>query len=190
MPTRRSSVTRLAKAAVLGVLALATVPAAASAAACPDIPSSRVFASFGDTNDYFLAPGGDFEGSLQWTGRDIDRGNVDKPWSLAGGKGLRLDEGETATSPAFCVSEQHPHLRFMTTGENGSARLKVEAIENGITTALVVLNGGQGWRVTDFVPLATALGYLGTEGHDVQLRMTALDGSWSADGVYVDPYRR
>ena len=189
MPTRRSSVTRLAKAAVLATLALASVPAAASAAACPDVPSSPVFASFGDSNGYFLAPGGDFEANLAWTGRDIDRGQVDKPWSLAGTKALRLDRGETATSPAFCVSELHPHLRFMTSGDSGGL-LKVEAIENGVVTALIVLNGGQGWRVTDFVPLATALGYLGAEGHDVQLRMTALSGTWSADGVYVDPYRR
>jgi hypothetical protein len=189
MPTRRSRVTRLAKAAVLATLALAIVPGAASAAVCPDLPSSPVFSSFGDPNDYFLAPGGDFEAALQWSGSGIYRSQVDKPWSLAGSKALRLGAGEIATSPAFCVSELHPHLRFMTSGDGG-AQLKVEAVENGITTALILLNGDQRWRVTDFVPLAAALGYLGDEGHNVQLRVTALSGNWSVDGVYVDPYRR
>jgi hypothetical protein len=188
MPTRRSSITRLAKAAVLAAVSLSLVPAAASAAVCPDVPSSPILSTFGDTNDYFLAPGGDFETGI-WAGKDVERADAGKPWSLAGPTALLLRDGKRGTSPMFCVSERHPHLRFFARGAAGDA-LQVEAIENGVVTALVVVPGTGGWELTSIVPLATLLGYLGDEGHDVKLRITAVRGTWLVDGVYIDPYRR
>lgn len=189
MPTRRSSITRLAKAAVLATLALAAVPAAASAADCPDVPSSQALSQFGDTNDYFLAPGGDFEAPTQWAGRSLDRVDYKKPWKLAGDRALHIEESRTATSPEFCVSERHPHFRFFAIGED-DATLKVEAIEGGITTGLSIINGDEDWNLTSVVPLATALGFFGDDGHHVRLKITALEGDFLIDGVYIDPYRR
>ncbi len=188
MPTRRSNVTRLAKAAVMATLALGIVPAAASAAVCPDVPSSPVLSQFGDTNDYFLATGGDFE-NTQWSGKGLERVDVSKPWALAGPKALSIPEGKRTTSWEFCVSERHPHLRFFARGGAGDT-LQVEAIENGVTTGLIVVGGANSWQLTSIVPLATALGFLGDDGHDVRLRITALTGDWLIDGVYIDPYRR
>jgi hypothetical protein len=189
MPTRRSRITRLAKAAVLTTVALALAPAAASAAVCPDIPSSQVFSQFGDTNDYFLAPGGDFEASSAWTRPGVDRVDYAKPWDLAGGKALRLNSGKTTTSPEFCVSERHPHFRFFAIGEPGST-LRVEAIDGRVTTGLSIVPGDGAWHLTEIVPLATALGILGDDGHDVKLRITSVGGDSAIDGVYIDPYRR
>jgi hypothetical protein len=188
MPTRRSRITRLAKAAVLTTIALAIAPAASSAAVCPDVPSSPVLADFGDTNDYFLAPGGDFEGA-PWSGRGLDRVEADKPWALAGSKALLIRNDKKGTSPEFCVSERHPHLRFFARGGAGGL-LQVEALEGKVTTALVLIDGNDAWGLSGIVPLASALGYLGDESHNVQLRITALRGDWLIDGVYIDPYRR
>jgi hypothetical protein len=190
MPTRRSRITRLAKAAVLTTVALALAPAAASAAVCPDVPSSQALSQFGDTNDYFLAPGGDFEGP-GWTGmRPGDRVDANKPWGLAGPKAMRLNRDKTITSPDFCVSERHPHFRFMAASNEPGGLLQVEAMEGPVPTALATVSATGDWRLTDIVPLASALGYLGDEGHNVKLRFTSLKGEWLIDGVYIDPYRR
>jgi hypothetical protein len=192
MPTRRSSITRLAKAAVLATIALVTVPAAASAAVCPDQQSTQALSQFGDYNDYFLAPGGDFEGPAgAWSGgRGVDRVDANKPWALAGPKALGLGKGKVTTSPDFCVSELHPHLRFMAASKDSDGILQVEAMEGSVTTALVTVPATGSWQLTDIVPLATALGYVGDDGHNVKLRFTSLKGEWAVDGVYIDPYRR
>ena len=95
-------------------LALGAFPGAAGAA-CPDLPTSMVFAPWGDTGDYFLATGGDFEGPrTSWTGGGLMGGN--DPFYLAGGgdrQSLRIEEGATATSPMFCADVRHPDFRFV-----------------------------------------------------------------------------
>jgi hypothetical protein len=190
MPTRRSSITRLAKAAVLATIALVTVPAAASAAVCPDQPSTQALSQFGDYNDYFIAPGGDFEGPAGNWGRSMDKVDANKPWALAGPKAMLLKQDKKVTSPDFCVSERHPHFRFMATSPDPLGLLQVEAVEGDVVTGLATISATGSWRLTDIVPLASALGYFGDEGHNVKLRFTSVRGDWTVDGVYIDPYRR
>ena len=57
---------RIVRAGIAAAVALAVFPAAASAK-CETVVTSKVFAPLGDNNDYFLAPGGDFEGTLEWS---------------------------------------------------------------------------------------------------------------------------
>ena len=54
---------RLGAALAAVAVMAAAAPAAASAASCPVQATTQLFAPLGDTNSYFLAPGGDFEGT-------------------------------------------------------------------------------------------------------------------------------
>ena len=56
---------RMLRAGLAALLALVAFPAAASAADSDAVATSKVFAPIGDLNDYFLAPGGDFEGKAK-----------------------------------------------------------------------------------------------------------------------------
>ena len=88
----------------------------------PCSPSSKAFAEFGDTNDYYLAPGGAFE-TLTWA----KVGNVElsldnDPFELFPGvRSARLDNGESV-STSFCVDRTMPHLRFVARRSSGQPR--------------------------------------------------------------------
>lgn len=84
--------------------------------ACQELPTTKAFQRVdGDTSDYSLAPGGNFEsGSAGWqfsNGARIVSGN-EKLGVSSGSKALQMPLGSVATSPAFCIDENHPHFRF------------------------------------------------------------------------------
>ena len=70
---------------------MAVVPGAAQAAECPVPVTTQVFAEFGDPNQYFLAPGGDFE-SLSWARSGGAGSSRHDPFGLApGASGVDLE---------------------------------------------------------------------------------------------------
>lgn len=121
---------KITVAALAAVGALALAPAAASASGCPDEPaSSQVFAAFGDLDNYFLAPGGDFEAEAGWTLRD------GAAVTAAGANSvLSLPEDASAVSPPICVAPGYPHGRMY--GASGSvrhdAKVDVDVIYDGV----------------------------------------------------------
>lgn len=192
MPTRRNRSARCLGAAALAVLSLAASPAAASAS-CPDVPSSQALLAFGDSNDYFLAPGGSFEGYNSWERSGfVHREDALKPFSLAGPNALEIAPGAAATSPELCMSEIHSHLRYFARSASAAGSMRVDAIEDGIATPLGVVDGTRhgSWALSAPVPLAPALDIAPDASRTVRLRFTAVEGEWKIDGVYVDPYRR
>lgn len=83
---------------------------------CTQLPTTQAFKGVdGDTADYSLAPGGDFEsGTAGWSftgSAAITSGNENLGVSK-GSKSLRMPLGATATSPEFCIDESNPHFRF------------------------------------------------------------------------------
>ena len=194
MPITKSRLARLVPLAVVASLALAAFPGAAAAAECPAQPTTKVFASFGDLNDYFLAPGGDFEGPLSWQrAGEVAREDAEKPWDIAGRKGLVFESAGHVTSPELCVSPLHPHLRFLASARTATGTLRVDAVSaNGTVTSLARLDPEpfRGWALSPEVPLAGAL-VLDEDGTvHVRLRFTAESGGWVIDAVEVDPYQR
>lgn len=199
MPTKRFRV-GVALAMAAGSLALPSV----AAATCPTVASSQVFAKFGDTAYYSLAPGGGFEtGMTAWTysGAKLVAGN--EPWYLRSS----LDKGQAQlaargviVSPAFCVSGDHPTMRLTARQLTGrGSALRVEILygpTNAPTAALagyVQGDGTTGWRVSNSLRMATALplNTSSTGTMTVRLRISAdLNGSWAVDDVFVDPLRR
>jgi hypothetical protein len=121
---------RKSVAALVVLGALAFGPAAAQASSgCPnEPPSSQVFLDYGDSDLYFLAPGGDFESSSDWTllhGASVTAGGSNSS--------LTLPPGALAISPPICVGQNYPHGRMFGAAVGGRerARLDVDVVYDG-----------------------------------------------------------
>src|SRR3954453_2285182 len=95
----------VARCAIVAAIGLAALPGIASAATCPDESVSQPFTALGDSNSYFIVPGGDFEEKLTWTLNGAGSLNQGERSSSAFGGSTVLDlkTGSSATSPAFCI---------------------------------------------------------------------------------------
>jgi hypothetical protein len=173
----------------------------ASAPDCSAKPTSAAFSKVdGDSTQYWLAPGGDFEaGSQSWTlgGRaSLVSGN--EPWKLAGSddsRSLQLPPGASATSPVVCVGIEHPAVRLF--AKTNSGLLPTLAVDVITTTSLglkvpvpagVLLPNGQ-WKASPkLVVLSSLLPLLPGDHTPVQFRVTSVGlGTWSVDDFYIDP---
>jgi hypothetical protein len=194
-------------AAVLGAVAALPSTASAgllvqSAASCDPQPTSRPFAQWGDSRNYVLAPGGSFEsGAPGWqlNGASVVTGN--ETFYVGGrthSKSLRLDGGETATSPEICVGLEHPVIRVF--AKNNRLLLSTLTVEVIVRTSLglklavpigVVLPRSS-WKPTPaYLVVANLLPLLPGNYTPVAFRFRAVGlGSWWIDDFYVDPRRR
>jgi hypothetical protein len=190
---------RLARCVVIAALALAAAPATAAAAECPDQPTSMVFAPWGDTSEYFLAPGGDFESvRTSWTGGTLMPGN--DPFYLAGGgdwQSLRIRSGATAASPSFCADVHHPDFRFVARPLNpyspGSLEVFVRFVDNaGVTRTpkMWTMSGVQFWTASPRVQLMRDLPLPTSGVTTAQVLFKAVGGDWAIDDVFIDPFRK
>jgi hypothetical protein len=195
---------------VAGSLAALTLALSASSASagilvksapdCSPKPASQVFARWGDSSQYNLAPGGSFEaGAAAWSlsGRaSVVSGN--EPWKVAGAghtRSLKLPPGASATSPTICVGLEHPTIRFF--AKNNSALLSTLSVEVITETSLgltvpvpvgVMLPSGQWKPSPKFLVVANLLPLLPGEHTPVRFRVTSIGtGTWSVDDFYVDP---
>jgi hypothetical protein len=171
-----------------------------SAPDCSPKPASQVFARWGDSSQYNLAPGGSFEagaGAWSLSGRaSVVSGN--EPWKVAGAghtRSLKLPPGASATSPTICVGLEHPTIRFF--AKNNSALLSTLSVEVITETSLgltvpvpvgVMLPSGQWKPSPKFLVVANLLPLLPGEHTPVRFRVTSIGtGTWSVDDFYVDP---
>jgi hypothetical protein len=212
MPLRKQG-TIVPLTALAGVALAGALPAAAQAA-CTPMPTAQSFAKFGDTAEYYLAPGGSFESGTTtgWTltgGASFVSGN-ENIGVTSGSKSLSLPVGATATSPSFCVDDTQPSFRFAA---------KVSSLDGGY--AAVVLyrdaagkltnaqftssangtywNGASAWNPSAISPLATKIPLLSSAATaTVQLKFIGTTKAYGffvgarsyIDSVMVDPYRR
>jgi hypothetical protein len=198
----------LAAAAVAVVALAAGAPSAsagvlvASAPDCTPKPTTQPFKPWGDTTQYNLAPGGDFESASAanaWElagGASIVKGN--EPWNVNSrrdSRSLRLPPGATATSPVICVGLEHPTLRFFT--KDNRALLSTMTVEVIVETSLglkaavpigVLLPNGKWKPGPQILVVANLLPLLPGEHTPVQFRLRSVGlGTWSVDDFYVDP---
>jgi len=189
---------RLARWLAVLALTLGAFPGAAGAA-CPDFPTSMVFAPWGDTGDYFLAAGGDFEGSrTSWTGGSLMWGN--DPFYLAGGgdrQSLRIEDGATATSPTFCADVRHPDFRFVArpldAREPGALNVSVRFRDKwgGTQTwQMWTFAGIQYWTASPRVRLMRDLPLPSSGETTAQVLFRAVGSDWAVDDVFIDPFRK
>jgi hypothetical protein len=194
-------------AAVVGALAALPSTASAgllvqSAASCDPQPTSKPFSRWGDYRNYVLAPGGSFEnGAPGWqlNGASVVSGN--ETFYVGGSshsKSLRLDGGDTATSPEICVGLEHPVIRLF--AKNNRLLLSTMSVEVIVHTSLglkvpvpvAVVLPRSSWKPTPaYLVVANLLPLLPGDYTPVQFRFRAIGaGSWWIDDFYVDPRRR
>jgi hypothetical protein len=209
---------RRARIALLGTLtgaALFVAPSAAnagllvqSAPSCDNGANSQPFAQFSDDNNYFLAPGGDFEaGAGDWADNGARVVGDQEPWQVAGdgSHALSIPAGRTVTSPTICVGIEHPSMRFFAHRSGGgllgglSTLVVTARVETSLGLVLDVpvgvvtnLTNGPKWNKTPVqYVLASLLPLLPGEHTPIQFRFTALGTSdWVIDDVFVDPHSR
>jgi hypothetical protein len=195
----RVAIARIAALALFGLLA---IPGLAFAS-CPASPVTTPFAQWGDSGNYFLLPGGSFEGTAEqvgWalSGASLAPGNEPFYVNDSGDtQSLTIDGGGSATSPFFCVDNTMTSLRFFAQQTAAGAGLRVRALvqstDGGVTSVPVarLFDGSMSdWAPTDVIPGDTS------SLSDDQTLMVALQftvrpsaASWQIDDLYVDPYR-
>jgi hypothetical protein len=191
VPRKLSRMKRLLTSSGVVVAALAAAPAVADA--CEYGPTSQPFAAFGDTSDYYLAPGGSFE-SLSWSRTGVPS-LVEgvNPFALAGGtRSLRLEAGEGVTSPEMCVSRDTPHLRFVARGSGGDLTVEVRVWRYGRVVDVdrqgIPSGEHRWWSPSRNIDLKSSEIPHGQTG-EVTVGFRS-EGDWLIDDVFIDPYRR
>lgn len=205
----RTKLGRMAALAAVAIGTIAALPSTASAGllvesapSCDPQPTSNPFARWGDNRNYMLAPGGSFEnGAPGWNLRGASIVSGNESYYVGGSShrySLRLDGGETATSPEICVGLEHPVVRLF--ARNNRLLLSALSVEVIATTSLglkvavpvgVVLPRSS-WKPTPaYLVVANLLPLLPGDYTPVAFRFRAIGGgSWWIDDFYVDPRRR
>jgi len=183
-------------AALTAVLAPASTAEAATAS-CNEEALQQVFAPWGDTDWYFLAPDGSLEGGgIGWRfhGGAAVVSETD-PYGLGGDgdmRSLALPRGASAVSAPFCIRRDARTVRWVQRGEpRGTLLVEVEHLDETAATpgrTLDVVRGHGDWRPSPEVKIPL----LGTGAREdgfaiVALKFTALTGDWSVDDLFVDP---
>lgn len=192
---RRTRTLAVAAAAV-AVSAFGAAPASAVVAlsGCDTPASAPVFAPWGDTTSYFLAPDGGFEnGAAGWVldGASVVDGNESFNLSGPGASSLRLDSGDSATSPAVCVGIEHPTFRFVAKKRQVRPASVVVSVvtERGLELPVGLAAAGSSWNPSPVMLVVANLlpSLTGTSSTDVRFRFTGLTGSVQIDDVFIDP---
>jgi hypothetical protein len=183
----------------------------ASAPDCDNGANTQPFQQWGDDNLYFLAPGGNFEGSLDGWNRGRSSVIADQePWQVHGDNGskaLRIPAGSSVVTSTMCVGLEHPTMRFFAHRSGGgllgpasqlvvtarvetSLGLVVEVPVVGLVNNLA--GNGTRWNKTQtHIVAASLLPLLPGEHTPIQFRFTAVGtGDWVIDDVFVDPRMR
>ena len=194
--------------AARGILALSVVAAAIvggatagdAAVSCAARSSRATFAAWGDTNQYFRAPGGGFEPSLtnNWTmtgGAIALVGN--EPWHVVGALDLMaafIPTGGTTTSPTFCVAAQEDSIRFFVKrpGVRGAllhVAVRVTAGVNVATMDVDIDGSASGWGPSDRYMLPDIRDAAGRQNVTITFSTRGTAAAWLVDDVMVDPWR-
>ena len=192
----------LALGAITAGIALAGLPATSSAAlisggACDNSTLSQPFAQYGDSNEYKLVSGGNFEGSLSgWTlsggARVVNGGNP----RGSSGHSVYLPAGASVTTPFTCVNAAYPSFRLFAKNDSLLSTIVPQVVYKLPLLGNVALPIGAAalspnWSPT--LPLLTAslvTGVLNGGTAQVALKFTAALGPSNVDDIYVDPMMR
>lgn len=197
----------LAGTAALAAMAVFAAPGTAFAsnsilASCPAQTLSTPFTQWGDTNSYYLVPGGSFEGTADqvgWTlsGASLTAGN--EPFyvnSSSDSQSLTIDGGGSATSPYFCVDNTMSSLRFFAQEVTAGGDLQVQAlVQTGSGVQSVSLADLADGSMPSWAPTQPIVGDTSglPDGQELQVALQftvpSSSAAWQIDDVFVDPWR-
>jgi hypothetical protein len=189
-------------AAIFASTGAAFASTGAASPSCQAQPVTTAFTAWGDGTNYFLAPGGSFEGTAEQVGWSLSNASLtpgNEPFHVGGSsdvQSLTINKGGSATSPFFCLDSTMPDLRFFARETSHGSDLEVQAVvrigHHQFDVPLASLADGS-------MPLWAPVRQIGLQGRllprwmriPVALRFVVPDGqgSWQVDDVYVDPYR-
>lgn len=192
-------------AAMLGLLAVApgasAGPLTDAVGTCDGQVASKVFAPWADFADYVPVPNGDLaSGSAGW---DLDGAQIveeNEPWHVNGPSApaaVRVAQGETATTPAMCVTAVYPTLRLFARNVGAPlGTLRVDVLFEDLlgrvqSLPIGVVAGGDAWAPTlPVVVVANLLTLLPGGRTPVAFRFVpqGTDSDWLIDDANVDPY--
>lgn len=160
-------------------------------------PTSKPFAQFGDYRNYVFAPDGGLEyGGFGWSlsgGAKVVAGNESFfVHSRYDSRSLYIPAGGSATTPPMCMGTTSTWIRFFMK-HNSAGSLRVQLQYRSLLGTFVgvvdqaTLAGNSSWAPTPALLNLQALNCLVGAGF-VQMKLTATDGSFQVDDVYVDPW--
>jgi hypothetical protein len=176
--------------------------AGAASASCASQPLSTPFSQWGDTNSYFLIPGGSFEGTPDEVGWSLSNASLtpsNEPFNVgdaSDSQSLVIEAGGSATSPYFCVDDTMSDLRLFAQEVSAGSDLQVQALvqtpDGVITVPLADLADGSmpDWAPTQPITGDTAaIPGGGSVMVALHFQVPATAGAWQLDDIYVDPWR-
>ena len=192
----RNPILRFLLALVGLVVGFAAISSAAQAA-CSYPDAEQVFAKWGDTRYYELAPDGGFEeGGNGWSfsgGAALVNGNETE--FLNGEEdefSLSLPYGSTATSPRVCIDEETPVFRLMAlNGGELNAKLRVTVtyeVARGKTERTSDVRAEDEWAPTP--PLRLDVDSTTEKVARISFQPWDTKGEWLIDDLYIDPFSR
>lgn len=196
-----------AMAGLLAATALMVTPSAEAgligtepASSCST--SSKVFAPWGDSNDYLLVPGGAFEpGTPAWAlsgGANVMAGN--EPFYVRSAQdknSLYLPNGSSALSPTVCFGLGDWHARFFVRNVGSTqGRLKVDVAVKSLLGLVSILDGGTVSGTGVWAPspnigltLTNVCSLLGVKAVSFRFRSVGTGAAFQVDDVYLDPWK-
>lgn len=172
----------------------AAVAAKGKAAVCEGQVLTQPFLAYGDTHDYTLVPGGEFNSANEgWTlsgGAKVV--SALRPSGQSGGV-LSLPSGSRAVSPPMCVTLRYPMSRTWVDSAAGGKPVKVSVSYAGTPSELAPQEVGTlkarygAWTLGRF-GVEPALGGTEESAREVQFVFEgAAKGTNEIWGVWVDP---
>ena len=196
--TRLSRVASFTAALAAAAALFGPATSAQAAEECGARTTTKAFAGFGDTNEYFPLTGGTFESgdlsAFKVTGGPWIVGE-NEPWRVLGGSHARsvaLPPGATLTA-SFCLQIGEDSLRaFVKAPSVPGASLQMKSkvtTTYGTASASISTTGGSGsWNPTARLPLYNVASSDGRQYITVVVT-NAGAGTWLLDDLLVDPWK-
>ena len=175
------------------------MPEASSA----DVPCSARstkahFSQWGDTNQYFAAPGGTFESNAGTTfSGGAGRVTGNEPWKINGSthaSSARLPAGATIKVEKFCVNSDEDSLRFFykkpnVTGSTLHIHVRVTSGVNVATNDMDYDGAGTGWVVSPRMMLPDIRDASGQQWVEIIYTTRNTGATWLVDDLMIDPWK-
>lgn len=164
--------------------------------------ASKVFAPWGDNDNYLLVPGGAFEpGTPTWAmsgGAKVVAGN--EPFyvrSALDRNSLYLPSGSSALSPTVCFGLGDWHARFFVRNVGSSTgSLRVDVAVKSLLGLVSILDGGTVRGTGVWAPsprigltLTNLCSLLGVKAVAFRFRVVGSGAAFQVDDVYLDPWK-